>query len=223
MGAKLSTTAVPRALLSAVTATVSLAVLTGCASVNTASGGQSPATFPGTAQPAAGDHSATTPPGTRPTEGGGVLPSKPVPANPPSTLACASDQLEVARGNPDAAAGQLYVPLTFTNVSKAACTLSGYPGVSYVAENGVQSGNAAERTGEAASTVLLKPGVTAVAKMHDSNGVGGYDPNACMLSPAQGLRIYPPNLKAAVFLPWKVSHCAGASIHALTIGPVQLG
>jgi hypothetical protein len=140
----------------------------------------------------------------------------------PPALACITSQLKITRKGEDVGAGQLNTMLTFTNVSKTGCTLSGYPGVSYVAEDGVQSGNAAERSGGPATTVTLKPGQSAVAKLHDSNGVGGYDPKECALSPAQGLRVYPPNQKAAVFIPWKISHCAGTTIHSLTVGPVQL-
>jgi hypothetical protein len=113
--------------------------------------------------------------------------------------------------------------LVFTNTSATSCTLTGYPGVSYVAQNGVQSGNAADRAPGNVNTVTLKPGGTASARLHDSNGISGYDPAQCQLSPAQGLRIYPPNQKAALFLPWQTQHCAGATIHSLTIGPVTTG
>ncbi|GII56485.1 hypothetical protein Pth03_48740 [Planotetraspora thailandica] len=217
---KLPKTAGSRARLSAATAAAALAVLSGCVNVGTASGGQSPTPLPGTAQPAAGDHPATVAPAIPTGDGPGSLP---VVGKPSAIMACTGAQLKVTRGTPDAGAGQLYVPINFTNASKAACSLSGYPGVSYVAEDGVQSGNAAERTKEAASTVTLKPGVTAVALMRDSNGVGGNDPKSCGLDKALGLRVYPPNLETAVFLPWPVAHCAGPAVHSLSIGPVKLG
>ncbi|MCQ4081261.1 DUF4232 domain-containing protein [Streptomyces sp. RB6PN25] len=134
---------------------------------------------------------------------------------------CSSSQLKVAQENPSVGAGQYYSTLVFTNVSGTTCTLTGYPGVSYVATGGVQSGNAAVRAGGSVATVTLRPGGTASATLHDSNGISGYSPQQCDLSPAQGLRIYPPNQKAALFLPWKTQHCAGLSIHPLTIGPVQ--
>jgi Domain of unknown function (DUF4232) len=127
----------------------------------------------------------------------------------------------VAQENPDVGAGQYYSTLVFTNVSGVTCTLTGYPGVSYVGTGGVQSGNAAVRTGGSVTTVTLHPGSTASATLHDSNGISGYSPQQCDLSPAQGLRIYPPNQKAALFLPWKTQHCAGRGIHPLTVGPVQ--
>lgn len=142
---------------------------------------------------------------------------------PGGVAACASSQLKVAQENPSVGAGQYYSTLVFTNVSRTACTLTGYPGVSYVGNGGVQSGNAAVRSDGSVTTVTLRPGGTASATLHDSNGISGYSPQQCDLSPAQGLRIYPPNQKAALFLPWKTQHCAGLSIHPLTIGPVQKG
>lgn len=140
-----------------------------------------------------------------------------------STRACTSNELSVVQKNPSVGAGQYYSTLVFTNTSNTNCTMSGYPGVSYVGANGVQSGNAATRTEGAVTTVKLGPGQTAKAVLHDSNGVGGYDPKECQLSSAQGLRIYPPNEQAALFLPWTTEHCAGPTVHALTIGPVERG
>jgi len=134
--------------------------------------------------------------------------------------ACATSQLSVAQVNPSVGAGQYYSTLVFTNTSGTSCTLVGYPGVSYVVANGVQSGNPAVRSGGAATPVTLAPGGKADSVLHDSNGISGYTPQQCRLTAAQGLRIYPPNNKAALFLPWKTSHCAGLSIHPLTIGPV---
>ncbi|MDH6125813.1 DUF4232 domain-containing protein [Kitasatospora sp. GP82] len=140
-----------------------------------------------------------------------------------STHACTSSQLSVVQKDPSVGAGQYYSTLVFTNTSATSCTLTGYPGVSYVAANGVQSGNPAVRAEGSVVTVTLKPGRTANAKLHDSNGIGGYDPKECRLTPAQGLRIYPPNEQAAIFLPWKTEHCAGPTVHALTIGPIEQG
>ncbi|WP_203973534.1 DUF4232 domain-containing protein [Planotetraspora silvatica] len=220
--------AVPRAVLYTLTAAASIAVLAGCTSVTHASGAQSPQTLPGSAQPADAGSTDDAPaaPETPATPEAPSPPSvdpaqKPSPpAKPPAVPACATSQLKITQKAPDVGAGQLNMVLIFTNASKTTCSLSGYPGVSYVAEDGVQSGNAAERSGGSATTVMLKPGAAAISKLHDSNGVGGYDPKQCALSPAQGLRIYPPNQKAAVFLPWKTSHCAGKTIHSLTVSPV---
>ncbi|AEW95836.1 putative secreted protein [Streptantibioticus cattleyicolor NRRL 8057 = DSM 46488] len=129
----------------------------------------------------------------------------------------------MAQRDASVGAGQYYSKLVFTNVSGTTCTLTGFPGVSYVKGGGVQSGNPAQRTGGDVRTVTLPPHGTAVATLHDANGVGGYDPKECQLSAAEGLRIYPPNQKAALFLPWKTQHCAGPGVHSLSITSVQQG
>ncbi|MFF0749523.1 DUF4232 domain-containing protein [Streptomyces sp. NPDC004267] len=136
---------------------------------------------------------------------------------------CATSQLSAALTTPEPAAGSIYATLVFTNRSTVTCTMTGYPGVSYVAKNGVQSGNAAVREPGTTATVTLHPGGRAKAALRDANGVSGYDPAQCALSPAEGLRIYPPDQKAALFVPWKTEHCAGPTVHALTIAPVKTG
>lgn len=136
---------------------------------------------------------------------------------------CATGQLSVAKGEQGVGAGQLYLVLVFTNSSGTACALTGYPGISYVTESGDQSGNPATRAQGTVQTVTLQPGDQASALLHDSNGIGGYDPDKCQLSPAAGLRIYPPDQTASLFLPWQTQHCAGPDIHSLTIGPIHPG
>ncbi|MFH8623155.1 DUF4232 domain-containing protein [Streptomyces vietnamensis] len=143
------------------------------------------------------------------------------PSRPPRE--CTTGRLSAALTRPEPAAGSIYATLVFTNRSTVACTMTGYPGVSYVAQNGVQSGNAAVRQPGTITTVTLRPGGRAKAELRDANGISGYDPARCMLSPAEGLRIYPPDQTAALFVPWKTEHCAGPTVHSLTIGPVQPG
>ncbi|MFF0477854.1 DUF4232 domain-containing protein [Streptomyces sp. NPDC004284] len=136
---------------------------------------------------------------------------------------CRTGQLSAALTRPEPAAGSIYATLVFTNRSTTTCTMTGYPGVSYVAQNGVQSGNAAVREPGTITTVTLQPGGRAKAQLRDANGISGYDPAQCKLSPAEGLRIYPPDRTAALFVPWKTEHCAGPTVHSLAIGPVQPG
>lgn len=168
--------------------------------------------------PSSSSPSTVTPPSTNP-PATTAPPSAPVPAAGPQ--ACATSRLTVAQTDVSLGAGQYYSTLVFTNTSDTACTMIGYPGVSYVAENGIQSGNPADRSPGTVATVTLPPHGTAGAVLHDANGVSGYDPAQCRLAPAEGLRIYPPNQTAALFLPWKTEHCAGPTIHSLMIGPVQ--
>ncbi|MBD0737945.1 DUF4232 domain-containing protein [Streptomyces sp. CBMA29] len=135
--------------------------------------------------------------------------------------ACASDHLSVALKDAEVGAGQYHAKVVFTNTGSTACTLTGYPGVSYVKTAGAQAGPAADRDGASHGTVSLAPKATAYAELHDSNGQGGYSADQCALTKVEGLRIYPPNQKAALFLADKTEHCAGTGIHPLTIGAVR--
>ncbi|WP_329562975.1 DUF4232 domain-containing protein [Kitasatospora sp. NBC_01266] len=186
--------------------------------------GGSSATTGGSSSTTGGSGTATTPGGSAGTGAPGTSGAAPVSASTPDAPAgpgaCTSSDLSVAQSGAGIGAGQYYSTLVFTNTSSHSCTLAGYPGVSYVATAGQQSGNPATRTGEPYTTVTLAPKGTAKATLHDANGVGGYDPTQCQLSPAQGLRIYPPGEKASLFLPWQTQHCAGPTIHSLTIGPI---
>ncbi len=148
---------------------------------------------------------------------GGKAPAKPA----ASGSACSSSQLTVTQKDASVGAGQFYAKLVFTNNASTSCTLTGYPGVSYVKAAGVQAGNPATRTGVAYHTVTLAAHGSAYAVMHDADGAGGYGKGQCDLTAVKGLRIYPPNQKAALFLPDRTQHCAGTSIHPLSIGPVQ--
>lgn len=138
-----------------------------------------------------------------------------------SVPACASSRLAVSREDDSVGAGQFYTKIVFTNTGSGSCTLTGFPGVSYVAANGVQSGNPATRTNESVSTVTLPSHGTATATLHDSDGQGGYSAGQCRLASVQGLRIYPPNQKAALFLPFRTKHCSGTSIDPLSVAPVR--
>ncbi|MFI9275636.1 DUF4232 domain-containing protein [Kitasatospora sp. NPDC052896] len=225
-----------RALLPGVVAAVALTA-TACSSSSPTPAGAPSAAAPAGTTPAASPLAPGTAAPSAPVPGTGpaapAIPAPTAPATAPgapassaaavggSTRACTSSQLSAVLANPGVGAGQYYATLVFTNTSAANCTLTGYPGVSYVATNGVQSGNAAVRDTGTVATVTLRPGGRASAVLHDSNGVGGYDPTQCQLAPAQGLRIYPPNETAALFVPWQTQHCAGPTIHALSIGPVQ--
>lgn len=119
-------------------------------------------------------------------------------------------------------AGSVHFRLVFTNVSGKTCTLAGYPGVSYIKGGGVQVGNAARRvSGTPVTTVTLRPGGTASAMVGDSNGTGSYDPGECRLTSVEGLRVYPPNQKTALFVAKKTKHCAGTGISPLNVQAIR--
>jgi hypothetical protein len=151
-----------------------------------------------------------------------------------SGTACTSADLKVSLGG-GAGAGmsQNRIGLQFTNVGSAACTLDGYPGVSWVAgANGHQVGAAATRqadsSGGAQQTVTLAPGAIASAPL-DIVDAAVFSKSACKPVPVRGLRVYPPNETNALFLSMPTAsggygECSGTTPQSpLTIGYVQSG
>lgn len=113
---------------------------------------------------------------------------------------CTTEALTVALGHGSGTAGHFYIPVTFTNNSAAACTITGYPGVSYVTgKGGDQIGDAAARSNAATPTVTLHPGQQASATV-DQVDVANYPAGSCQPVDAAGLRVYPPNDTVPVFL-----------------------
>lgn len=137
---------------------------------------------------------------------------------------CATRDLRAALGTANGAAGSVYLPVEFTNVSSATCTLYGYPGVSLLAGSPpAQVGAAASRTNTAAPTlVTLAPGQTANALLRVVDALN-YPTATCSPTPATELRVYPPNQTAPIDLPFKSTGCASTSVNLMMIGVVQAG
>lgn len=145
------------------------------------------------------------------------------PAQPTTTSAddqvCTSATLDVSLGRGEGAAGTVYKPLRLTNAGDHACTIHGFPGVSYVAgDNGEQVGAAAYREGDKGEPITLDPGQTASSDVGMVN-VGNYDPADCQPQPVRGLRVYPPHDTASMFVEYQRTGCANANIsgHQLTV------
>ncbi|MGW5646155.1 DUF4232 domain-containing protein [Saccharopolyspora sp. NPDC003752] len=113
---------------------------------------------------------------------------------------CGVDVLKLTIGESDGAAGHIYAPLQFTNTGPTTCTLSSAPGVSYVGSGGRQIGEPAKRVIKDRPVISLAPGETASAPFLFSP-VAHMNPEDCGAEAAEGLRVYPPNSKAAMFLP----------------------
>ena len=166
------------------------------------------------------EHKAAAQPSATPTATATTPPTGTT--RPPGVPTCQAAELKVrlAEDTGGGAAGSEYSHLTFTNTGGTTCVMTGWPGVSYVGDrNGTQIGSPADRTGSA-TVISLKPGAAATAQLKEA-AAGNFDAD-CIITPADGLRIYPPNTKAAVFLAHTVEACAAPSKHLLTIGPVRL-
>ena len=149
--------------------------------------------------------------------------ASPTPAGPPP---CPTSALKASVGSGNGAAGSTYYPLDFTNVSGAACSLFGYPGVSFVTgTGGSQIGRVASRNPAVASKlVAITPGSTAHATLQVVNAMN-YPGAECHLVTAHTMKIFPPNQTAPIYLSFTAPACSGhaKAVHILAIEAVQSG
>jgi hypothetical protein len=136
--------------------------------------------------------------------------------------ACTASELGVwvppNQGN--GAAGTIYYPLEFTNLSGRACSMYGNPGVSAINSNGHQLGVPATWSGTR-HTVTLAPGATAHATLayHDAV-VGSYPP--ADHAQAFELRVYPPGQTSTQEAYWDLTALT-IRVPFLSVGPIQPG
>ena len=189
----------------------------GCTTTGTAS---APAAAPATSSSAAAP-STTVPPSavsppltTVPVSNGG----KPAPSR------CHTKDLALRTGEGEGAAGTEYLALIFTNKSSRTCTLYGYPGVSWVAgDHGTQVGDPFQRGGTHKKvTVTLKPGRAAHTNLQMPNAAN-YDPAKCKPVTVRGLRVYPPDETAAVFVKLPSTECSVKGVNIDTVWAISAG
>jgi hypothetical protein len=141
-------------------------------------------------------------------------PSPEVPPPPPAPAAdgkgeCKAASLKLSISEGEGAAGTVYRRLVFTNTGTAPCVLQGFPGVSYVAgDDGHQVGPAAVRSGTKGEAINLAPGASAAAPV-GFRQVRNYDEAVCKPTAVRGLRVYPPQETASMFIPLEGTGCAG--------------
>jgi len=161
--------------------------------------------------PAAPSAPATTP-------GSSEQTPQPTASGSAGVAGCASSGLKVKvdTSQGGAAAGSTYVPIDFTNTTSSACTLFGFPGVSFVSSvPGSQIGKPAGRNRAAsATTVTLAPGGVAHATLQVAEA-GNYDPSVCKPVTAHWLRIYPPNQFDAIYTKFTAQVCSAKLPHQL--------
>ena len=123
-------------------------------------------------------------------------------------------------------AGHIYPFLVLTNKGSTACTVKGYPGVSFVGNgNGTQLGAAATReaAGITITTLTLAPGQSAHSQL-SITVAGNYDPTTCKPKAADGLRVYPPDETHSLFIASTAyTACQNASIVLILVRPLQAG
>ena len=139
--------------------------------------------------------------------------------------ACATRQLSLRLGAAGHAAGSTYLPIVFTNTGSAACTMTGYPGVSFVAPStGKQVGSAATRNRHLPSrAVPLQPAGHASALLQVANYLN-FQPKQCAATAVSGLRVYPPGQTAAAYLPFSGNESAcSSSVDQISVQAVVSG
>jgi hypothetical protein len=179
----------------------------------------------GPTSPAAGSTLAPGPGGAPGGPGPGTTaPTPPAAAptgTPPAagTAACTSGGLRVSLGAANGAAGSIYYPIQFRNVSGAACTLYGYPGVSFVAAQGAgQLGGAAARNSTfSPKLVTLAPGAVAHASVQVVVAQS-YPAALCRPVTAHYLRVFPPGQVTPLYASLTATTCTGAIPGRSTLG-----
>jgi Protein of unknown function (DUF4232) len=200
---------VARRVAAAVALASGVALLAACGSKAPPSGGSVTKTVTRTAS-ASTSSSATSP--------------SPSVSSSPAVPACATSELAVSLGQGNGAAGSTIVPLVFRNNSGSACTLYGYPGVSFVTgPGGSQIGtSASEDKATPRQLVTLAAGSTAHALLQVAVAQN-YPPSRCHLVQAHWLRIFPPGQTAPLYVKFNSATCTAKSIRVLAVQTMAPG
>jgi hypothetical protein len=137
---------------------------------------------------------------------------------------CATSDLTAWIGVPgDGAAGTTAYQLELSNTSHHTCTLLGFPGVSAVGLGGHQLGRPAARDhSDPARLVTLRRGATAHALLLIVN-VAFFPAAACHPANAIGLKVFPPNDRAATVVSFPFRACRKTGPRFLTVRATVTG
>ncbi len=143
-------------------------------------------------------------------------------AVPACTAADLGAWVAVDQGN--GAAGSIYYPLQFTNLSRHACAMRGFPGVSAIDRNGHQLGSPASWDHViAARTVVLAPGATAHTILRWSDVEVTTAPGCHPVFSTFELRVYPPGQYGATHAFFGLEACSHAGPIYMSVEPIQPG
>jgi hypothetical protein len=201
-----------------------VAFLAGCGSASSQDPPQSVVTVtatPSEAQPitAIPSHSASPVPLTSPTS-----PASSVKPSPGGSANCLTSALRAALGPAQGAAGSAYQVVNLANISRASCTLYGFPGVSFVTGiGGSQIGKAAARDRTTPRKVVtLAPGQSGSFVLRIVN-TGTLPTSACVPVTVHWLKIFPPASTAALYLSYTARACSDETASILTTRVVTDG
>ena len=198
-------------------------LLAGCGQAEPGSGTAPASAGPaGGASPSSSPSSASAAPETESADGNETASASPEASDSAADGSCSAGQLSAAiETEPGGgAAGSVYRTLVLTNTGDKACTLAGYPGVSYVDAKGKQVGAAADRDPDAKKvTVTVAPGGTAAAQLRQTNAQN-YG-KECGLTDVAGVKVYPPNRKDSLIAEQKTVGCSDDSVVLMTVGTFE--
>jgi hypothetical protein len=191
---------------------------------NTPASGQPGA--PGVSQPAASQPAASQSAARQPAA------SPPASSEPadgqPAASSCQASTIKISldTGAAGAAAGSSYLPLEFRNSSARACTLPGYPLVSFASglTGPVIGSPAVLEQQSSAQPLVLAPGRQAHAWLQIGDAAN-YPASSCKPETARGLRVVFGNGSASFFISRQFPVCA-AAVHGtslLAVYPVKAG
>ncbi|ARF59027.1 DUF4232 domain-containing protein [Streptomyces gilvosporeus] len=133
---------------------------------------------------------------------------------------CTADNMSLHLGRTDIGAGNIHIPLVFTNKGKKACSLRGFPGVSLILRDGSTVGKPATRSGGAGGSVRLQPGQSAHAVLHTVND--GVSDTPCW-SNSQLVFVYPPGSKSSMTTGSGGLRVCGGQFDVTAVEPGSLG
>ena len=137
---------------------------------------------------------------------------------------CVSSDLQASLGQSGAAAGTFYQLLVLTNTSGSACTLYGYPGVSFVTGmGGSVIGAPAARNSLIPDTLVTLPSGGAASALVGVTDTGNLPPSVCKPGTADWLQIYPPGAYGALYLQLSSSVCTRPGQKFMTVTAVHAG
>jgi hypothetical protein len=154
-----------------------------------------------------------------PTSQPGPAPSPSAVAGPAPLAQCASAGLRVTVGSARGAAGSIYYPLDFTNISSVSCDMFGYPGVSFVSApgGGALGSQAIRNSAFGPSAVILAPGAVAHASVQVVVAQN-YPTTICKPVTAHWLRVYPPGQYTPLYAGLTATTCSGSVPGGSTLG-----
>lgn len=133
---------------------------------------------------------------------------------------CPTGSLTGTLTNENGTAGSVYYTLLLTNRGSSSCVMQGWPGVSFVSSAaGSQVGAAATRIAGPAPSVTLAPGASAGAALQITEATN-YG-SGCQVTPVGGLRVYPPNQTASLYVAHNDNACANPTDVTLHVGAFQ--